>query len=213
MKPLVVHNHVPKTGGNFLRNCFAAAGVPVRHLLSTRESWFPEEALPGQFLSSHFLFRAGRPAVEEIPGEVLVVSLVRDPLSMFYSAFHFFRRPGNVRTVHVENLPDPFGGQVALIRSAASLEEYSSDSFLEAAEVDPFPVGAFPDPASLDFLGTSEKMGASLIALGDLLGERIPAVRSANVGRYDRAERPNASRLRRRFELEEEIWRSASSAL
>lgn len=210
MKPLLaVHNHVPKTGGNFVRHCFLESGFPVAHLPAGRERWEDHELELGGYVGSHFLFRAGRPALEELGRPAVVFSLVRDPVDMFFSAFHYWRR----LRIRTPDLPAPLDRQVELLRSARTLEEYSSERFLEAAEVDPFPAGWFPDPDSLDFLGVSEKMGSSIVAIGELVGARLRISRAKNVGRYNRRARPNVAGLRRRFELEEDVWRSARGAL
>lgn len=167
MKRIIFH-HIPKTGGSYVIEALENSRWDGKPIEAIRFA-FPERALQDltfrdeRLLSSHWAFHPTRFR----PGEEMIwITWIRDPARMFFSAWHYYRRPGATEQTTVRD--SRFRGQIEAIQEAKDLNQYLDWFF---AGGDAFPLGQLPTNLNrFDFVGRCEHMHQDLIELGELCG-------------------------------------------
>lgn len=163
---MIVHVHVPKTGGSSLRMAF--------------RQWYGDENVSHRgdtpVISDHFDRKQGD-FLEEYPraNEMKFVTFLRDPFTRLISFYFHWKRHQQVG-VH--------GTQLFLKDYAQSLDEFIESSPLDFSAF--LPLGEYPEHFD-DFLfvGIMEKFGRCLDSLADVLGKPKISMPNVMTGTYD----------------------------
>ena len=186
--------HMPKTGGGSVSTMLSKCQT-----YDKRNVYYNSINMHG----GHTAFTNGRYDVPDKDGTV--ITWIRNPASITYSAYHYFRRGVYLNPDKLDRpRPDePLGGMIWDIQHTASLEHYANEVEF------PYPYGWWPDISQFDFVGVTEAMEGSIKALGVLLDLEIPYdAEKRNTCDYDRTERPGEDRLNELFRKERAEWES-----
>ena len=184
----VLFHHVPKTGGASLLHALTRGlDLQTGRLGTARRAQFIDWVEDGRrwvdghpearLFSSHYALTDVEPRADE-----LLITWIRDPLAMLFSAWRYYRQPGLPDAVY---RPVEVREELLRLRAAPRIEAYLDD-VLDRRPRRGIPFGQLSQLGdAFEFVGALENHTTSLARLGELLGVELPVVRVNTTTRPD----------------------------